>query len=140
MTSAADYRHLSARYLQDARALFASGRHAGAYYMAGYAVECALKACACRALFRNYTASSQKLVTQFYKHDFRILLRCSGLEMRLAADRTANPTLRANWDVVFLWSVDVRYEAQKARADVRDMLEAMQDRPDGVLEWLARFY
>jgi HEPN domain-containing protein len=40
-----DLRALSRVRLSEARALFKAGLPDGAYYLAGYAVECALKAC-----------------------------------------------------------------------------------------------
>jgi HEPN domain-containing protein len=49
----ADLQSLSNLRLADARALLSAGRFAAAYYLAGYAVECALKACIARAVQRN---------------------------------------------------------------------------------------
>ena len=41
----ADLQKLSNTRIREAKALFAAGEYSGAYYLAGYAVECALKAC-----------------------------------------------------------------------------------------------
>jgi hypothetical protein len=40
-----DFQNLATERLSDAEALIAGGRFDCAYYVAGYAVECALKAC-----------------------------------------------------------------------------------------------
>ena len=40
-----DFQNLAAERLSDAETLLAAGRFDGAYYVAGYVVECALKAC-----------------------------------------------------------------------------------------------
>jgi hypothetical protein len=40
-----DFQKLAMDRIADAKALLAAKRWAGAYYLAGYAVECALKAC-----------------------------------------------------------------------------------------------
>ncbi len=40
-----DFERLTEERVNDARALLAAGRWPAAYYLAGYAVECALKAC-----------------------------------------------------------------------------------------------
>jgi HEPN domain-containing protein len=40
-----DFQALSATRLREARALLKTGNPEGAYYLAGYAIECALKAC-----------------------------------------------------------------------------------------------
>ncbi len=41
----AELQRLANERIQDARALLAARRWSAAYYLAGYAVECALKAC-----------------------------------------------------------------------------------------------
>jgi hypothetical protein len=41
----AELRQLAEDRLRDAECLLAAGRWSGAYYLAGYAVECGLKAC-----------------------------------------------------------------------------------------------
>lgn len=40
-----DLRELALLRLKEAQVLFANGCWSGAYYLAGYAIECALKAC-----------------------------------------------------------------------------------------------
>jgi len=41
----AEYQQLAGAHLQHAKALLDVGLYAGSYYIAGYVVECALKAC-----------------------------------------------------------------------------------------------
>ena len=41
----ADFQRLADVRIDEAGVLLAAGRWSGAYYLAGYAVECALKAC-----------------------------------------------------------------------------------------------
>jgi HEPN domain-containing protein len=40
-----DFQELSDRRIREAKILFDAGEYSGAYYLAGYSVECALKAC-----------------------------------------------------------------------------------------------
>lgn len=40
-----ELQRLAQERLADSEALFAAGRFSGAYYLAGYVIECALKAC-----------------------------------------------------------------------------------------------
>jgi HEPN domain-containing protein len=55
-----DFQELAEERLEDARPLLDAGRFSGAYYLAGYAVECALQACIARltnqeeARYRSY--------------------------------------------------------------------------------------
>jgi HEPN domain-containing protein len=43
-----DFQSLATERLDDAAALLNAGRYAGSYYVSGYAIECALKACIAR--------------------------------------------------------------------------------------------
>lgn len=53
--------------LSDAKALLRLKRFDAAYYVAGYAVECALKACICKNIKRYDFPPRQ---TDHYSHDF----------------------------------------------------------------------
>ena len=59
--------------LADARALLRAHRYAAAYYMAGYAVECALKACITKHVNRH-DFPDKKLATDSYTHDLNRLV------------------------------------------------------------------
>jgi hypothetical protein len=65
--------------LGDAEALLAVRRWDGAYYLLGYCVECALKACVAKQ-FRQYDVPDRKLVNAFYTHDLEELLNLSGVK------------------------------------------------------------
>ncbi len=47
-----DLQKLSNIRIREAKVLFAAGEHSGAYYLAGYAIECALKACFAKGVKR----------------------------------------------------------------------------------------
>jgi len=78
--------------LEDAEALIASGRWAAAYYLLGYSVECALKACVARQ-FREHEVPERKLVNSFYTHSLVELLVISGLEPEFR--------VRVRYDAIF---------------------------------------
>lgn len=59
--------------LADARALLRSHRYRAAYYIAGYAVECALKACIARHT-KQHDFPAKKLVNDSYTHDLMKLV------------------------------------------------------------------
>jgi len=46
--------------LKEAKALLDQGFHDGAYYLCGYAVECALKACIAKISGRQFAFPSKK--------------------------------------------------------------------------------
>src|SRR2546430_17740449 len=64
----------------DARALLDGGRWAYAYYVAGYAVECALKSCVLsRMVLTGAVFKDKKFAEQCFTHDFREIVKLAGL-------------------------------------------------------------
>lgn len=55
----------------------------GAYYLAGYAVECALKACIAKETKRHEFPPKRQYVHDVYTHDLNSLLRLTGLDKQL---------------------------------------------------------
>ena len=65
----ATFQQLAEERLAEARALLKAGHPSGAYYLAGYAVECALKA-KIAMQFRANEIPDRSLVNKAYDHDF----------------------------------------------------------------------
>lgn len=91
--------------LPDAQVLLAQGGAANAYYLAGYAVEMALKAIIARR-FVAEDVPDKKIVADIHSHDLAKLLRLAQLDQAL---RDGSESLRANWLTVELWSEHSRY-------------------------------
>jgi hypothetical protein len=68
----------------------------GAYYLAGYAIECALKA-AIAKLNKQHDWPDKKFVDSCHSHNILLLVQLAGLESARAADTNANPALAQNW-------------------------------------------
>lgn len=67
-------------------------RYDGAYYLAGYVVECALKACIAKGTRRF--DFPPRAVQDIYTHDLARLLRQAGLEPDLQRDIGSDRELR----------------------------------------------
>jgi hypothetical protein len=63
-----DLQKLSRMRVKEAKALLDAGQSCGAYYLTGYAVECALKACIAKQVRRN-DFPDKRTVTESYTHD-----------------------------------------------------------------------
>jgi hypothetical protein len=124
--------------LLDAVLLAANGRFANAYYLAGYAVEVALKACIARE-FRSETFPHPDFVKGIYTHKFGELVNRAGLRDALDTSKKADPVFGANWATVSEWSESTRYEAVD-RETCMLMIDAVKDEPSGVLTWLRRHW
>jgi len=106
----------------------------GAYYLAGYAVECALKSCIAK-LNNQHDWPEKSFVGDCHTHDILKLVRLAGLEPAKAADAAANPALDQNWAIVKDWSEQSRYE-RHSLAKARQMIDAVADNANGVLPWI----
>jgi HEPN domain-containing protein len=125
-------RQLAEDRILDAELLLAGGRWAGAYYMAGYAVECGLKACIMAHVEANGAIfQDKKFSEKCWTHDFEDLIDLANLEQILDADTAAN----ANWIKAYDWNEASRYE-QKSQLEAQTLYDAIANNPDGVLAWI----
>ncbi len=137
-TMSADLRVLATTRLEDARALLLDARFSGAYYLAGYAVECGLKAVIVRswqADFAGHGLPGKSAVLDTYVHDLSRLVGVANLGGRLGTEAAANAQFRDNWDVVKDWNEASRYELWTG-PDAESIVAGVGDPKDGVLRWL----
>ena len=107
----------------------------GAYYLAGYAVECALKACICRNINQYDFPPKPEVVRDVYSHKLPNLLKIAGLDVKLKGDAPQGSALDGNWAIVSLWSEESRYRIA-AEQEARDLCAAIAHPQEGVLTWL----
>lgn len=135
-----ELQQLAALRLSDARALLAtSENNAGTYYMAGYAVECALKAVIAKNQgeypfpdFGNRDFKKENYLT----HSAKSLIHTADLEEKLSVSRSETPVLDGHWKVVEVWDVDSRYITSAERQNAEEMILAVE----GVLGWLKNYW
>lgn len=126
---------LSRDRLADARALLHARRYSAAYYIAGYAVECALKACITKRVNRH-DFPDKKLAGDSYTHNLEDLVDVAHLKAGLKAAFAADALFKENWSVVCAWSVDDRYEPDISRDDALGLYKAITKRRTGVMRWI----
>lgn len=130
----AEFQQLAVMRLDEAKVLLAAGKWAGAYYLAGYAVECALKACIAR-LMRAEDFPDKNFAAKCYTHNLKELLVHSGLKAPMDAAATGDAILSGNWGIVIQWSEETRYHTIN-ESEARDLYTAIDDAAHGVLPWL----
>lgn len=127
-----ELQRLSNARLREAKILSRANEFSGAYYLAGYAVECALKACFAKSVKRHDFPDKKAKV---FTHNLAELVDLAGLKAEFIAARQLRPVLQANWDIVNKWNEESRYSSwSKDSAD--DLLNAIGRRKDGVLPWI----
>jgi len=106
----------------------------GAYYLAGYAVECALKACIAKG-YGLEAWPEKDFVVKCHTHDIMALVRHAGLEGVWTAIMAANPAFKGNWTTATYWSERSRYK-RHALVDAQQLYDAITDAANGVLPWI----
>jgi hypothetical protein len=110
----------------------------GAYYLAGYAVECALKACIAKET-KRYDFPDKERAVSSYSHKLQALVKVAGLEQALAGLVRTSPEFRTNWETVRFWSEQSRYQ-RHPRQEAEKLLTAIGDRPHGVISWIKAYW
>lgn len=138
MITKTDLEILSETRLIDAQELFKAARFSAAYYLSGYAIELAIKACIAK-LFQADSIPDKGLVNAVYSHKLDELLGLAGIREQLKADMSSDPALSAAWGVASKWNETSRYEMwdQFAAASI---LSAVGDPNHGVLQWLKKHW
>jgi HEPN domain-containing protein len=115
--------------IREAQTLLGAGEYSGAYYLAGYSVECALKACIARK-FMRHDFPDRRTVLDSHTHDLVKLAKIGEVEQELEGD--TNQKVKKNWDVARGWSEESRYRLIE-RAAAQAMIDAIIQRGHGVL-------
>jgi hypothetical protein len=120
---------------KDAKALFEKRRYTAAIYMAGYAVEIALKLEICKMYFfskgfpesknefqsysnqrdKKYLMKTIESIREIRHHDLQLLLGYSGLEFKIKS------TFLMEWELISQWKPEMRYQIiaiRKSQAQV----------------------
>lgn len=125
-------------HLACAEALLGAEHFANAYYLAGLAVECGLKACIARR-FASETWPDRDFVNRIHTHSLPALVALAGLDRQRGLEEARNQAFRSAWSLVKTWSVTARYgTATKPEADL--MVDAVAAEDYGVLPWIARHW
>jgi len=119
-----DFHRLTELRTKEATILARSRIQQGAYYLAGLAVECALKACIAKRTRRHDFPADAKHAGRVYSHDLAELLKLAGLDSQLNSEMRGNPQLAANWSVIKAWRVGCRYETTGLNG--KDMVDSLE--------------
>jgi hypothetical protein len=131
----ADLQRLAEMRLTEARSLLVAGGPSGAYYLAGYAVECGLKSCIAKQV-RQFDFPDRRLAQAAHTHDLVELRGLAGLGENVVV---MPPSVKPRWLVAKDWSEVSRYEVHSSTV-ARSLVDAVGDPSDGVLEWLKQHW
>ncbi len=129
-----DFQETAELRLRESKVLLDAGFSDGAYYLAGYAVECALKACIAKRT-REYDFPEKKLVNDSHTHDLGKLLNLAELKDELNAVIVNDPAMESALDKIQDWSETSRYQ-RKTTQEATALLKAIEDQEGGLLPWI----
>lgn len=133
-----DLEKLAQLRLDDAVLLYEAGRYSSSYYLAGYAVELALKVCISKLIQPN-TIPDKAFIEATYVHTPSALMSTAGLGPQFDADVTADSLLGAYWAIVNNWSEKSRYEFWDA-VTTNTLLDAIGNPDHGVFQWVKKHW
>jgi hypothetical protein len=130
-----EFQDISKVRRKEAAALLKAKQYAGAYYLLGYSVECALKACIAKQT-KKYDFPNKEIAQQAYVHNLEKLLKIAGLDYQLKQDIKQNSRLEVNWSIVTDWKETSRYTTSVTSTEARDLYSACTSRTNGILAWI----
>lgn len=130
-----DFQVLSNLRLREAKGLLRLHEYSGAYYLAGYAVECVLKACIAKRVKKHDFPDRQGRDNDPYVHDLVRLASLANLKepIRLISDSSLE--FQKNWSVTVLWTEQSRYRVFTQQESER-LINAIIKKDHGVMPWI----
>lgn len=125
--------------VSEAKVLLEHENYQGAYYLAGYALECAIKACIAKQV-QQYDFPNKDLAQKSHQHKLADLLGVAGLKQKLNDKERADTDFRLNWAVAKDWTVESRYERTIESTKANDLFQAVTDEDSGILAWLKTYW
>jgi HEPN domain-containing protein len=129
-----DFQVLANTRLKEAEILISNKKYAGAYYLCGYAVECALKACIARQT-NQYDFPDKRVVNESYTHSLNKLVKIAGLGEKFNQDVKKNKNFDLNWGIAKEWNESSRYE-RNTKKKAEELFLAVTEKQNGVLQWI----
>ena len=120
LATSLELKSLADERISEAEILSGNAKHEGVFYLAGYAIEFALKAVTCKRLgVEIYDKEvdnaakglSQKALNAFMTHNLTDLLTLSGLKVKFELDKATNSGLTKAWSELSRWNEQRRYDS-----------------------------
>ena len=132
-----DLQNLALARLEEVEVLLNNHKYSGAYYLSGYVIECALKACIAKQT-QEFDFPDKKTVTDSYTHDLEKLIKVAKLDKELKS-LLDDPNFSLRWSMIKDWSEESRYQTHSQQKAL-DIYLAITDPTHGVLQWLQQHY
>ncbi|MBE9141642.1 HEPN domain-containing protein [Planktothrix mougeotii] len=132
-----DFQDLAETRRKEAKVLLDNHQYSGAYYLSGYVIECALKACIAKNT-QQYDFPDKNTVMDSYTHNLEKLVKVAGLDRQLKS-LLNDQVFLSRWSEVRDWSEESRYKKHNQQK-AEDIYLAITDPSHGVLQWLQQHW
>jgi HEPN domain-containing protein len=119
---------LAKQHLGDAQVLLDQKRWP-AYYLAGYSVECVLKACIAKRT-RAHDFPDRDFARDVYTHSLTRLLEHAGLKQARVERSETSREFKLSWAEVLKWSEESRYDLSTGEQEAKNLINAISDNSD----------
>ena len=133
-----DFKQVARMRIRESKILLNEHKYSGAYYLSGYSVECAIKACISK-LTNRYDFPDKQFANKIHSHNLEDLISAAGLKLQLQDEIRTNRNFAANWSTVKDWNEKSRYEVKSA-IQARDLYQSITSRTNGVLRWIRGYW
>jgi HEPN domain-containing protein len=123
--------------IDEANQLLQTGFFDGAYYLSGYSLECALKACIVKSIFD--TLPEKGFVDKCYTHDLNTLVKLASLERERGLEESRSSDFAINWAIVKGWNESTRYQ-RITEIQAREIYNSITTTKGGVLQWIQQYW
>jgi HEPN domain len=140
-----NFQQIAILRLEEAETLLNQGKYNGCCYLAGYALESALKAAICSRMDNDdfFDVVKSETLRAFKIHNLSELVILAGLSSEYKALEVQNLILLANWEYIkndIKWSEQLRYQMGFTAIQAQTMIHAINDPQNGILEWIKKYW
>jgi HEPN domain-containing protein len=123
---------------EEAKTLPENGMYSGTYYLSGYMIELALKACIAIGM-KEYDFPDKRIADKCHTHKLTQLFDLASLQTLFDKEIKTNRQLEVNWAIVINWSEESRYSKHE-KQEAEDMFNAISELNGGVFEWIRQHW
>ncbi len=124
--------------LGEAKLLLDNQNYSGAYYLSGYSIEYALKACISRKI-RQSEIPDKKFINDCYTHNLKDLVKLAGLEGDRTTLERSNANFASNWAIVKDWNESARYKTFN-QVQATELYSSITSQSGGILSWIRQYW
>lgn len=133
-----DLQAIAQSKIDDAELLLEHHRYSNSYYLAGFAVEIAIKACIAKQIAAE-TIPDKNYIQAIHVHNIAELVGLAGLKPELQNKQTADPEFHTYWGIATKWKTDSRYQAIDPTS-CQLLIQAVVEPEHGVLPWIKTYW